>query len=69
MFILETAINHSKIIEYLAPRLSPSKSSTQCFLDMYKLIEEKLTKSPPQVSFVLLSKVYIIQYFFQITLL
>ncbi|CAG2105434.1 unnamed protein product [Medioppia subpectinata] len=55
-FVLETAINYPKIIEYMAPRLLPSNTSTQCFLNMYQLIEQKLTKTPPQVSFVLLSK-------------
>ncbi|XP_054160272.1 ectopic P granules protein 5 homolog [Oppia nitens] len=55
-FILETAINHPKMNEYMTPYLTPSKTSTKCFLDMYKMIDQKLLTTPPQVSFVLLSK-------------
>lgn len=56
MFLLETAISHPHLVEYLAPRLIPSKYSTGTFLSMYQLLQEQCHLMPPQVAFVLLSK-------------
>lgn len=59
-FVLETALNHPKLISYLAQHLQPRKVSSNCFLRMYRLIQERLTYAPPHVSFVLLSKVCVV---------
>lgn len=56
LFILQTAISHPNIIEYLAPRFVPSKCSPECFLEMYQLLQEQLKQCPEHVSFVMLSK-------------
>ncbi|XP_015788920.1 ectopic P granules protein 5 homolog [Tetranychus urticae] len=55
-FLLQTSLDKPIIIEYLAPRLAPSRCTINCFLSMYEMIQKNLYKTPPHILFVLLSK-------------
>lgn len=55
-FLLDAALRYPLLIEHFAPRLVPSKCSSECFLHMYRHIQERMSQCPPQILFVLLSK-------------